>query len=227
MNSITLPDSDSTLESCHSEVIVADSCESTGNSMSGLTSSSYHFPSINGDPSINLGTPNAVAEFQIKTNDCTKVSGVKYDIVIGSDLVYCKSDPCGILEVLSAYLSNSGIFVIVIPEPSHRYGTEYLVPTLQNGGFEVYYRSVAHTNCTSCEVTQIIDGNTVGDISKKIWTSAGLRSDQTQYDSQNEHRLKLFALVDSLIIDDDFLVADLDEEEFVAWQLVIGHKRRK
>jgi hypothetical protein len=202
--------------------MMADTSEDAGDSTSGFGSSSSHFSPINISPSIIIETPNTVRDLQLKNNDCAKDSGVQYDIVIGSDLVYCKSDPFGILEVLSTYLSDSGMFVIVVPEPSHRYGTEFLVPTLQNGGFEVYFRSIAHTNCTSCEVSQIIDGN---NISKKIWTSAGLRSGSTVDNLQTDHRLKFIALLDGLIIDDDYLVADLDEEEFVAWQLVVGHRR--
>ena len=189
--------------------------------MRGCSSTSSYSPSISVSPSINIGTMNTGGVNQHENNDSGIDSSELYDIVIGSDLVYCKSDPSGILEVLSTYLSDFGIFVIVVPEPSHRYGTEFLVPTLQNGGFEVYYRSIAHTNCTSCEV---IEGNSV---SKRIWTSAGLKSESTHDDQQNNHQTKFFAFLETLIIDDDLLVAELDEEEFVAWQLVVGHKKIK
>lgn len=210
------------LERCKARSPVADTRDSPGDSMSGCSGRSSHRPSTCVSSSIGIGTPNTNEALQQKNNYSGKDSGIQYDIIIGSDLVYCKSDPCGILEVLSLYLSNFGVFVIVVPEPSHRYGTEYLVPTLQNGGFEVYYRSIAQTNCTSCEVSHISEGNSV---TKRTWTSAGAISDNTYDDSHDDHRLKLFSFVDSLIIDDDFLVSDLDEEEFVAWRLVVGHKR--
>lgn len=210
------------LERCKARSPVADTRDSPGDSMSGCSGNSSHRPSTCVSSSIGIGTPNTGVALQQKNNDSEKDCGMQYDIIIGSDLVYCKSDPFGILEVLSVHLSNSGVFVIVVPEPSHRYGTEYLVPTLQNGGFEVYYRSIAHTNCSSCEVSTTTEGNSV---TKRAWTSAGPRSDNTHDDLQDVHRLKLLSFVDSLTIDDDFLVADLEEEEFVAWQLVIGHKK--
>ena len=202
-------------------------CGSGAHSMSGHSRSLSKCPVNCTSPSVNSGTIDVDEAFQLNNDDVGKDSCIHYDIIIGSDLVYCKSDPCGILKVLSTYLSTSGIFVIVVPEPSHRYCTEYLIPTLQNGGFEVYNRSIAHTNCTSCEVSKTHEGYNA---SKRIWKSAGLQSENFRVnfreDIHSNYRQKFLSFLESLIIDDDYLVAELDEEEFVAWQLVIGHRRK-
>eukprot|EP00596_Hydrurales_sp_CCMP1899_P010625 CAMPEP_0119051870 /NCGR_PEP_ID=MMETSP1177-20130426/73346_1 /TAXON_ID=2985 /ORGANISM="Ochromonas sp, Strain CCMP1899" /LENGTH=316 /DNA_ID=CAMNT_0007031225 /DNA_START=480 /DNA_END=1427 /DNA_ORIENTATION=- len=77
-----------------------------------------------------------------------------YDLIIGSDLVYCEKDTHGVFNVISRYLSENGIFIIVVPKPSHRYGTEFLKPFLHNHGLTVYSRIISHSTCTSSEVFQ-------------------------------------------------------------------------
>jgi hypothetical protein len=148
----------------------------------------------------------------------------KYDVIIGSDLVYCKTDSSGILMVLLRYLSNDGIFIIVLPEAAHRYDTEHLVPTLQEGGFEVYYKTIAHSECKSSEVTRLADG---APSLKRTWTSA--RSSRNVSDTFTDNftfnGINFSTFLRDLIILDDHLVSSLDEEEFVAWQLIVGHRR--
>lgn len=148
----------------------------------------------------------------------------QYDVIIGSDLVYCKTDSSGILMVLLKYLSNTGIFVIVLPEAAHRYDTEHLVPTLQGGGFEVYYKSIAHSECKSSEVSRLANG---APSLKRTWTSA--RSSRNVSDTFTDNftfnGINFSTFLRDLIILDDHLVSTLDEEEFVAWQLIVGHRR--
>lgn len=146
-----------------------------------------------------------------------------YDVIIGSDLVYCQGDTVGILKVISTFLSEKGIFIIVLPKPCHRYGTEFLVPTLQNNGFEVYSRCVAYSKCTSSEVLPYNDSTF-----KKCWRSAGIdhgqhsKKDDDSFDGIHE---KIYSLLDKLCVDDDYLVSELDEHPFVAWDMIIGHRR--
>ena len=147
-----------------------------------------------------------------------------YDVIIGSDLVYCKEDSQGILMVLSKYLSDNGIFIIVLPEAAHRYDTEHLVPTLQDGGFEVYYKTIAHSECKSSEVTRFPNGTPS---LKRLWTSARLSSIVCENftDDFSIDGLSFSTFLRDLVIVDDHLVSNLDEEEFVAWQLIVGHRR--
>lgn len=155
--------------------------------------------------------------------DCS--TSQTYDVIIGSDLVYCKEDSSGILMVLSKYLSDNGIFVIVIPEAAHRYNTEYLVPTLQDGGFEVYYKTIAQSDCKSSEVTRLHNGSPS---MKRTWTSA--RSSQQIYDSFIDdfsiNGIEFSKFLRDFVISDDHLVSNLDEEEYVAWQLIVGHRKQ-
>lgn len=156
--------------------------------------------------------------------DCS--TSQTYDVIIGSDLVYCKEDSSGILMVLSKYLSDNGIFVIVIPEAAHRYNTEYLVPTLQDGGFEVYYKTIAQSDCKSSEVTRLHNGSPS---MKRTWTSA--RSSQQIFESFIDdffiNGLEFSTFLRDLVISDDHLVSNLDEEEYVAWQLIVGHRKQQ
>ena len=147
-----------------------------------------------------------------------------YDIIIGSDLVYCKTDSSGILIVLLKYLSNNGIFIIVLPEAAHRYDTEHLVPTLQGGGFEVYYKTIAHSECKSSEVTRRPDG---APSLKRTWTSARSSRNVSENFACNFifNGTDFSTFLRDFIILDDHLVSSLDEEEFVAWQLIVGHRR--
>jgi hypothetical protein len=147
-----------------------------------------------------------------------------YDIIIGSDLVYCKTDSSGILMVLLKYLSDNGIFIIVLPEAAHRYDTEHLVPTLQEGGFEVHYKTIAHSECKSSEVTPLGDG---APSLKRTWTSArsSRNLSETFTDNFIINGIDFSTFLHNLIILDDHLVSSLDEEEFVAWQLIVGHRR--
>ena len=147
-----------------------------------------------------------------------------YDVIIGSDLVYCREDSSGILMVLSKYLTDDGIFVIVIPEAAHRYNTEHLVPTLQDGGFDVYYKTIAQSDCKSSEVTRLHNGSPS---LKRTWTSA--RSSQqiceSFIDDFSINGIEFSTFLRDLVISDDYLVSNLDEEEYVAWQLIVGHRK--
>ena len=147
-----------------------------------------------------------------------------FDVIIGSDLVYCKTDSPGILMVLLKYLSYYGIFVIVLPEAAHRYDTEHLVPTLQGGGFEVYYKTIAHSECKSSEVMRLPDGAAS---LKRTWTSArsSRNVSETFTDNFVFNGTDFSTFLRDLIILDDHLVSSLEEEEFVAWQLIVGHRR--
>ena len=142
----------------------------------------------------------------------------KYDVIIGSDLVYCQSDTQGILKVISTYLSVRGIFIIVVPKPRHRYGTEFLVPILQKNGFEVYSRCIAHSSCTSSEIVAA-DGT----IQEKNWKGRNVedicQNDIFELDDP------ILPFLSDLDIDDDWLVSGLDEHQFVAWNLIIGRRK--
>ena len=142
----------------------------------------------------------------------------KYDVIIGSDLVYCQSDTVGILKVISTYLSEKGIFIMVVPKPRHRYGTEFLVPILQKNGFEVYSRCIAHSSCTSSEVVAV-DGT----IHEKSWK--GRKVENICKNNIFEIDDPLLPFLNDLQIDDDWLVSGLDEHQFVAWNLIIGRRK--
>lgn len=156
--------------------------------------------------------------------------GAKYDIIIGSDLVYCQEDAKGIVKVLSKHLSCEGIFVIVVPGPSHRYGTEFLSPMLQEGGFDVYVRCIAHTNYRRAyDESRGKSTHDVGSKSffqDKLWLSSA-----TTDFVQSDHDDGLFmgntnfgAFLYDLHIDEDFLVSELDEQDIVSWLMLVGHR---
>lgn len=174
------------------------------------------------DHKYKLVLGEVISKVPIPPIDCN--TNQTYDVIIGSDLVYCKEDSSGILMVLSKYLSVNGIFVIVIPEAAHRYNTEYLVPTLQDGGFEVYYKTIAQSDCKSSEVTRLHNGSPS---MKRTWTSA--RSSQqiseTFIDDFSINGIEFSTVLRDLVISDDHLVSNLDEEEYVAWQLILGHRK--
>lgn len=165
-----------------------------------------------------------IIKHSVDLNTIKNEADGKYDVIIGSDLVYCKTDSSGILMVLLKYLSNNGIFIIVLPEAAHRYDTEHLVPTLQKGGFEVYYKTIAHSECKSSEVTRLTDG---APSLKRTWTSArsSRNVSETFIDNFIFNGINFSTFLNDLNILDDQLVSSLDEEEFVAWQLIIGHRR--
>jgi hypothetical protein len=146
-----------------------------------------------------------------------------HDLIIGSDLVYCEKDTSGVFNVISRYLSENGIFIIVVPKPSHRYGTEFLKPFLHNHGFTVYSRIISHTTCTSPEV--LLNG--VRDlkgwnIEKNFITDKNENFDLV--DTFEYHDKSFADFLDSLIVNDDYLVGGLDEHEFISWDLIIGHR---
>ena len=153
-----------------------------------------------------------------KKRKASKCHFKKYDVIIGSDLVYCQSDTLGILKVISTYLSEKGIFIIVVPKPSHRYGTEFLVPVLQTNGFEVYSRCIAHSTCTSSEV-MAADGS----VDEKYWEYSGIEEKTKNHMEEIDDSLLPF--LDDLQIDNDWLVSGLDEHPFVAWNLIIGRRK--
>ena len=153
-----------------------------------------------------------------KKRKASKCRVKKYDVIIGSDLVYCQSDTQGILKVISTYLSEKGIFIIVVPKPSHRYGTEFLVPVLQTNGFEVYSRCIAHSTCTSSEV-MAADGS----VDEKYWKYSGIEEKRKNHIEEIDDSLLPF--LDDLQIDNDWLVSGLDEHPFVAWNLIIGRRK--
>lgn len=181
-------------------------------------------------------------------------------MLIGSDLIYCKTDAIGVKNVTENYLSATGVFVIVLPKPKHRYGTEYLVPILQDNGFEVYSKCIAYSQCTS---TEIYCNETSKELQKQ-WISmsdkmrhknddvssidndnsnssndngSSINSNNNAYnndsndkidssdDKKKDRKNDLFSVfINSLLVDDDYLVKDLDEHEFIAWNLIIGRR---
>ena len=148
---------------------------------------------------------------------------IVYDVIIGSDLVYCESDTAGISKVVRNYLAENGIFIFVIPKPSHRYGTEHLIPVLLNDGFEIYSWCVADDKCTSSEVNAA-DGSK----NKKCWISARTNNclDSNWRDDFLHQNVIFSDILKKLIVDDHYLVCDLDESPFTAWNLIIGHRHR-
>lgn len=156
--------------------------------------------------------------------------GNKYDIIIGSDLVYCQKDAVGIVKVLSKHLSSSGIFVIVVPGPSHRYGTEFLSPMLQEGGFDVYVRCIAHANYRrTYDESRGKDGHDSGSKSffqDKLWLS-GATSDFVHSNHDDGYLMEntnFGPFLHDLHIDEDFLVSELDEQDIVSWLMLVGHR---
>lgn len=156
--------------------------------------------------------------------------GAKYDIIIGSDLVYCQKDAEGIVKVLSTHLTCEGIFVIVVPGPSHRYGTEFLSPMLQEGGFDVYVRCIAHTNYRRAyeesrgKNTQDLESKSF--FQDKLWLSSEttdfIQSDHN--DGFSVGNTNFGAFLYDLHIDEDFLVSELDEQDIVSWLMLVGHR---
>jgi hypothetical protein len=163
-----------------------------------------------------------------ESNNKERNENRKFDLIIGSDLIYCKNDTCGVFNVISRYLSENGIFIIVVPKPSHRYGTEFLKPFLYRHGFKVYSRTISHTTCTSSEVFQ---NGVRGYEGWKIEESTN-ENEKIQEDNENDkddfdyNDKHISAVIDSLIINDDYLVGGLDEHEFISWDLIIGHRSR-
>jgi predicted nicotinamide N-methyase len=50
----------------------------------------------------------------------------KFDVIIGSDLVYCESDSVGVTKVVKTHMATGGIFLFVVPQPRHRYNSTSL-----------------------------------------------------------------------------------------------------
>lgn len=172
-------------------------------------------------------------DFKIKSierNSKERSQNRKFDLIIGSDLIYCKNDTFGVFNVISRYLSENGIFIIVVPKPSHRYGTELLKPFLHRHGFKVYSRTISHTTCTSPEVFQKgvrgYEGWKIEESSNENENEKILEDIENKKDVFDYNDKRISDLIDSLIINDDYLVGGLDEHEFISWDLIIGQRSR-
>ena len=129
--------------------------------------------------------------------------GRRYDVVVGSDTVYCQEDAEGVARVALHHLADDGVLLLVVPQPQHRYGTEHQVPALVAAGFDVCWRPLAAAECTSPAVKGVA----------RAWAASAPSP-------------LLLAAAEALIIDDELLVAGLEEREYVAWLLIVARRNQ-
>ena len=125
--------------------------------------------------------------------------------------MYCREDAEGVARVALRHLTDDGILLLVVPQPQHRYGTEHQVSALAAAGLDVCWRAVAATDCTSPALKGA--GNT------RAWTAA------TSATTTTPSAAALLATAEALVVDDEHLVAGLEEREYVAWQLIVAARR--
>ena len=200
-------------------------------------------------------------------------SSEKFDVIIGSDLVYCESDAQGVSKVASCHLSEKGILIILVPQPQHRYGTEYIVPSLVSVGLTVYSRVVSLKDSTSPALkvgdsplicnsfgskllgnplsTPVLghlkhDKEEEGDKRRGgggrwkwvIHNNNNMDNDSSscyaeyepidQLSPQHEDDSKFIdTFLTKLTIDDRYILCDIDEREYVAWNLIVAHWKGK